>query len=274
MAAIGSPQEIKFRHVFMMSFRTFATVDEVFSLLLKRYDMPHPLNMSTRELSHWVEIYLEPKQRRILNIIKTWIEEHGLIQDDPQISLKIMPFLASIVSPPALASEAASLLISVQRPVCASLRSYVMQFLSLNTAFVLKGNTLPLVIKRKKSKGLIKPEEFFKMDPTLVAKQICLLDHGHYANIRPHECFSWPRPRPNHTVAHLSTFVGMYNKIAAWIKHTILNIDTPVKRAHIIDFWIEVAQVRISHSFTQDLPQQVIFRRASRCEIFQPQMLS
>lgn len=100
-----------------MSFRTFATAEEVFSLLLERYDMPHPSTMSTTELKHWEEKYLEPKQSRIFNIIKIWVEEHGLVQDDPKISLKIVSFLASIVSPPALAAEATSLRISVERPV-------------------------------------------------------------------------------------------------------------------------------------------------------------
>lgn len=82
-----------------MTFKTFATPDEVLDLLLKRYDMKTPLGLSDAELDLWRTKKLLPTQKRVLGVFAVWMEHHRLVQDDPPVARRLQEFLSGIVEP-------------------------------------------------------------------------------------------------------------------------------------------------------------------------------
>jgi son of sevenless-like protein len=77
------------------------------------------------------------------------------------------------------------------------------------------------------------------MDPQEVARQLTLIEHRLYAKVRVQECWEWGR-----TGGMLHDFTSTHDKLASWAKMSILNLPHVAKRAELVDFWINCAEVR------------------------------
>lgn len=83
------------------------------------------------------------------------------------------------------------------------------------------------------------------MDSSELAEQLCLYEHQLYANIRPQECLNWAKTQSGRGVANMVTFCATHDKLASWVKMSILDTEGLGKRADAVDFWIRVAEVSI-----------------------------
>ena len=83
------------------------------------------------------------------------------------------------------------------------------------------------------------------MDPAKVAEHLCLYDHKLYSKIHPQECFDWIKrqTRLPDKEGNLNVFIGTHDRVATWVKTTILDTEKVTKRADVVDFWIRVAEV-------------------------------
>jgi hypothetical protein len=100
-------------------------------------------------------------------------------------------------------------------------------------------STFSIRRKPKAPKG-----EFLKWDTTEVANHLALMELRAYNKIRPHECMSWTRSTKGPAVIHLTNFINMSDRLAAWVKLSILTCEGLGKRADMIDHWIKIAEVR------------------------------
>lgn len=92
-----------------------------------------------------------------------------------------------------------------------------------------------------------------RFDAADVAAQLMLYEHRLYAKIRPRECLLWAKTQESEEVANLTAFCLSYDRIAAWVKSSVLGNDGLGKRADAVDYWIKVAEVG-SRRFLQDIP--------------------
>jgi son of sevenless-like protein len=81
------------------------------------------------------------------------------------------------------------------------------------------------------------------MDPVDIVEQLTLLEFGLYVKITPQECLAYAKTQSCTTVANLVEFCGTHDKLASWVKSSVLNNDALSKRADMVDFWIKVAEV-------------------------------
>ena len=88
------------------------------------------------------------------------------------------------------------------------------------------------------------------MDPVDVAQQLTLYEYRLYQKIRPRECINWAKTQKGETVANLANFCSTHDKLAAWVKLSVLCNDGLGKRADMIDFWIKVAEVSRQDSYS------------------------
>ena len=86
------------------------------------------------------------------------------------------------------------------------------------------------------------------MDPTTVAEHLSLYEHALYCKIRPQECLEWIKTRAGEPVANLLTFCSLHDKLAAWVKQSVLWTENLGHRADLLDFWIKVAEVMLLQS--------------------------
>jgi len=95
--------------------------------------------------------------------------------------------------------------------------------------------------------------ELARMDPTDIAQHLCMYEHKMYAKIRGQECLRWSKVQTGNTVKNLAAFSQTHNKLTSWVKISILEMDGPIKRAQIVNFWIRVAEASLHLSYLQHL---------------------
>ena len=123
-ATSGVTAERAFRHAFLSTFKTMATANEIFDLLLKRYHLDAPSGLTAVEFDEWRIRCLLPTQRRVLAVFTTWLVEHSMIEEDPPIARRLQQFLAEI---PASAEN-----VSLAEQVMKTLEHLVRHFLDNN----------------------------------------------------------------------------------------------------------------------------------------------
>ena len=85
--------------------------------------------------------------------------------------------------------------------------------------------------------------ELTRFEPADIAAQLMLYEHRLYVKIRPRECLLWAKTQDSEDVANLSAFCMTHDRIAAWVKNSVLVNDGLGKRADAVDYWIKVAEV-------------------------------
>lgn len=112
---LGMLEDNNFRNAFLMTFRTFMKADVLFDMLVDRYRMDHPENLSNNEFENWRKHNIA-SQRRVLMIFTMWLESHRLLEEEPHIAQRLTDFLKLITTAP-LATEAKRLLDAIERLV-------------------------------------------------------------------------------------------------------------------------------------------------------------
>ncbi|KAH9949353.1 ras GEF [Amylocystis lapponica] len=204
---------MKFRRVFLTTFKTFASADEMFIFLLSRYHVGSSTIPTAKELA---------MQNRILTILSMWSSEYGMLQDDPHLGQRLVRFLSLIRAPSPLAGLAQAM----------------RRTLDHSTSIAPSAIVPPR--KRKKSKSF--KADLLRMDPTLFAEQLCLYEHGLYTKIRPPECLRWPKTRTGDSVTNLLAFHATHDRLVAWIQTSILTREVIAKQCEALRFWITVAE--------------------------------
>jgi son of sevenless-like protein len=103
-----------------------------------------------------------------------------------------------------------------------------------------------IVLPTKKWKKMRKGDvlELVRMDPLEIAQHLSLLELDLYRKIRPQECFLWSKTKEGDTVKNIRSFCATHDRLADWVKCSILEIPVLGKRANVVDLWIRVAEVR------------------------------
>ncbi|KAJ3505638.1 hypothetical protein NLJ89_g7311 [Agrocybe chaxingu] len=221
----------KFTSIFLMTFRTFTTANRLFDMLLDRFNIQPPKNLTDPERKDWKANLCLPVQRRVLDVLTVWLEDHRLLEEEPYISKHLTEFLNAIDGPP-LYLTATAILKSLERL----------------TFTVPSSSTTTSPKKSRKSKA--HKNDLLKIDPSDVAEQLTVLESSLYMKITPQECLTYAKTQSGGAVAKLSDFIGTHDKLGAWVKLSVLNLDTLVKRAETVDFWIKVAEkCRVLNNF-------------------------
>ncbi|TFY55626.1 hypothetical protein EVJ58_g8131 [Rhodofomes roseus] len=212
-----------FQRAFFMTYKSFANADEVFTLLEDLFHTERPPGGSQEDidLDQWREQRLEPMQRRVLFILKMWFEEYGMLRDEPHIVGRLVEFLSSLTSP----------FITMARSMQDSLQRH------LGTKTPPTPVTGRRKLKRKASKN-----DFGRLEPMAVAKQLCVHEHRLYAKLEARECLHWMNPGEADGIPNLTAFCMARARLTGWVRASLLGVDGLSRRAEMLEFWIRVAE--------------------------------
>ena len=134
-------QETRYRQAFLTTYKSFASAEEVFDLLVAQFNLSHPAALGSKELEQWKEKRLMPNRRRVLTMLQVWNDQFGLLQDDPYLARRVVDFVSSVTSPPPLATIAREVLKSLERYVRVKWR----RMYALSDVFARSRVSLPLL---------------------------------------------------------------------------------------------------------------------------------
>jgi son of sevenless len=90
---IETAEDTQYRHIFLTTFRTFMTADQLFEMLIEIYRMEPPKNLSAAELEDWKDKFCLPTQRLVLTLFAMWLEDHRLLEEEPHIAGRLTEFV-------------------------------------------------------------------------------------------------------------------------------------------------------------------------------------
>ncbi|KAJ3769467.1 ras guanine nucleotide exchange factor domain-containing protein [Lentinula raphanica] len=218
----------KYRRMFLTTFRTFMTPDDLFDALVDTYRMPYPESLSESEFDDWKDRCLQPTQRQILALFTMWLEEYKLLEEEPYISRRLIEFLGLITPPSPLATTAQGIVESITR----------LTFQTNSPAVV-----SPTDRRRKKPSK----NELLNFQPSDVAEQLALYEFKLYSKVTCFDCISQAAHGTKSSGCTrsreaLTAFCATHDKVAAWVTNTILNCTPLSRRSDTVDFWIKVAE--------------------------------
>ncbi|KAG0287860.1 hypothetical protein BGZ96_008279 [Linnemannia gamsii] len=221
---------------FMLTYRSFATTEELFAQLFRRFTIPPPVGLDEAEMEEWTERKLTPIRLRVFNIIKSWLENYFLEDEveDRQILPKIKEFSESGLMKDTLSFAAVQLIKLVEKREVSdgSLRKMV-----LNLTTQAPQPITPRNLKRIK---------FLELDPLEFARQLTIMEANYFNKIKPIECLAkaWMSDDPEIAAkaVNIKKMIETSNLFSNWIDEIVLGEKDAKKRAAILRHLITVAE--------------------------------
>jgi son of sevenless-like protein len=107
-------QDKLFKDIFLTTFRTFTTANQLFDMLVARYHMERPEDLTAEQADEWRDKMQLPTQRRTLTLFTMWLQDHRLLEEEPHIAQRLTDFLTHIMQPQPLALTAKLIIRSIE----------------------------------------------------------------------------------------------------------------------------------------------------------------
>ncbi|KAI0632185.1 ras GEF [Trametes polyzona] len=217
-----------FNKNFLMTFKSFMTVDELFELLTKRFWIQPPPGLKPQELEEWTRLKQQIVRVRVLNTFRTMVTDDDILEKEDMYILARMKEFASNDEVVSFAA-AKQLLILIER----AQRGGDSTIKTTNTVPITP--PAPILPKSKKIKLL-------DIEPLELARQLTLMEAALYKKIRPMECLQRSREaKPGKTADNITTIIQLSNKIANWVAESVLAREDSQKRARVVKHFINLA---------------------------------
>ncbi|KAI5122473.1 hypothetical protein M0805_008783 [Coniferiporia weirii] len=229
-----------FIRTFLMTYKSFTTLGELFDLLVKRFWIQPPSELKPNELEEWTRLRQHVVRSRVMNTFKTMVtDDQVLVEDDLYILDRIRDFL---LGPEVVTSPASKNLLNIiERKKQGGLKPLT---LTPPTSF-----PPPSIIPKGMNKNRLK---LLDIDPLELARQLTIMEFALYRKIKAIECLQRSREQKvGEHKDHITDVIQMTNKIANWVNSTILCKEDSRKRAALVKQFISVAdRCRNLHNFS------------------------
>ncbi|KAG0040391.1 hypothetical protein BGZ82_003116 [Podila clonocystis] len=221
---------------FLLTYRSFASTEELFTLLFRRFSVIAPVGLDEYEMEEWTRRKLTPIRLRVMNIIKSWLEAYYLEdeEEDRQILPRIKEFCEANLMHETISFTAVQLMKLVEKRETSD-GAFRRMVLNLSTQ-------APQPITPRNLKRI----RFMDLDPLELARQLTILETNIYNRIRPVECLgkAWTSSDPVEAAkaVNIKKIIETSNCYANWINEIVLSEPEIKKRAAILKHLVAVAE--------------------------------
>ncbi|KAF9488025.1 ras GEF [Pleurotus eryngii] len=228
-----------FIKTFLLTYKSFTTLDELFNLLVQRFRIQPPPNLSPPELEDWGKLKQHVIQMRVLNTLKSMITDEDVLErEDYHIFDRMKEFISSGEVSRFAASKQLLLLIERAQKGGDNIKSMV------STLAPAPPPIYPRISSGRKVKLL-------DVDPLELARQLTILESQLYQKIKPMECLQRSREQSMEHHDNIAIVIQTSNRIADWVADSILSKEDSRRRAAAVKHFISVAdRCRTLHNFS------------------------
>lgn len=217
-----------FSKAFLMTYKSFTTLDELFDLLVARFGIQPPENLTLTEREEWGKLKQHVIQMRVINTLKSMVVDDGILEKE---DLYILDRMKEFISSDEVSRFAAAkhLMIQIERAQRQGDNAKSL----INTAMA--PPPPPIIPKSNKKLKLL------DIDPLELARQLTLMESQLYQKIKPMECLQRSREQRTENVDNITTVIQTSNRIADWVADSILEKEDARRRAQVVKHLISVA---------------------------------
>lgn len=229
---------------FLVTYRTFARSEEVFKLIVNRFHLEPPENLTESDLEVWTRKKLKPIRLRIINMLKTWLDSHFYHQEDWDVLSSLENFIREDIKE-CMPQAAEQLLKLVEKRLrdSRSVSSKIsrLSIMSPSSVFADWQSTLeepPVPVLPKNLKRF----RLQDIDPLELARQLTLVDSIMYQQILPIELVNkaWS-DKQSLDAPHIKQLITYSNQLTGWIAETIVMEEDIKRRSAVVKYFILVA---------------------------------
>ena len=226
-----------FKTTFLLTYQSFTTADELFELLVRRWNIQPPPGLAESEMQLWYDKKQVPIRLRIVNVMKSWVDTYWMEGND-QVSIQLLARMYEFAGQTVAGSETAGWkpLVTVidQRTRGEDIGSKKMVPTEMPTPQPL----LPKNMKKLK---------FTDIDATEFARQLTIIESKLYGKIKPPECLNkiWQKKTVQtegaEPASNVKALILHSNRLTNLVAEMILAQNDLAKRANIVKHFINVA---------------------------------
>lgn len=198
-----------FNATFLITYRSFATPEQVIELLRARYTLAPPDDLSEDELKDWQDRKQKPIKLRVFNTLKTWVDQHYIGERDGAVLEQIEAFVKSTMVPDVqLQMPAQHLLKAIDRRRNSEDQIQARRLMSVT------GMPPPSHVPRiALGKGL----RLLDINVLELARQLTLFEAQLYHKIRPIECLhkAWSQTDKPESGANIKAMILTSNRVSS-----------------------------------------------------------
>lgn len=241
-----------FSAIFFLTFRLFASPNELVEALVARYNVMPPLGAQEHEQHEWQQRKGIPIRLRVTNIIKQWVEMYWRPAADNSVIPHLTQFVRDALSPmfPSQCNRILEAIAAREQVVDHSLSPKGDRArdpgMSINPP-ALAPSEVPRPTMTKTLLAALRGKNFASIsitdfDSLELARQMTIMENNLYMAILPQELLETGQqgvksPITVKAVSSLST------TITGWVAESILNEHDIKKRTSLVKFFIKVADV-------------------------------
>ncbi|PVF94083.1 hypothetical protein CPB86DRAFT_65440 [Serendipita vermifera] len=226
-----SGSDARFNETFMMTFKSFATIDQVFDMLVERYNIKPPEDLTPEQLQEWTTAKKTLIRLRVLNTMRKLIDV--LEKEDLNILDRVKAFASEVVAADGdKAIGAKTLLQIVQRVEKNGIESK-------RTMHTTTSDFPPPSILPRRGGPKLK---LLDIDPLELARQLTIMESELFFKIKQSECIARSKESTPSGPDNIKTVITLANRMADWVADAVLSKEDPRRRAAVIKHFINVAE--------------------------------
>ncbi|KAG6903263.1 hypothetical protein C0995_000158 [Termitomyces sp. Mi166 len=215
-----------FNQAFLMTFKSFMTVNELFDLLVARFKIEPPPELKPDELEDWKKQKQQLVQLRVINTFIAMLKDDGILEKE---DLYILERLVTFISSDEVSQVEATKKVWVYIERAA--RN------DINALRVVMQGEPPSPLYPKTTKRL----KITDIESLELARQLTLMESNLYQKIKAMECLQRAREQKAENMDNITNVIQMSNRIADWVAECVLSKEDARKRATIVKHLISVA---------------------------------
>ncbi|PRP77743.1 rasGEF domain-containing protein [Planoprotostelium fungivorum] len=208
----------------LLTFRSFTNPKELLGLLIKRFNVQQPKNLSYGDLQEWIRISQRSIRLRVINFIKNWLETYpkDFVSDVDQ-SNNLHTFIHTDIMNSAHQTPGEQLKKILSKKIDNPERTRSPQVFS-------GPPPKPLLPNVKKSGGGVSFTQLSFMDVPAeeLARQITLREFQMFERIKPWELLNqaWTKKTKMEDAPNVMRLITQFNNISNWVAAEILKVET------------------------------------------------
>ncbi|KAF8589937.1 ras GEF [Ramaria rubella] len=206
-----------FREVFLVCYRAFTDAEEVFNLLLERFEtVSSPSHTAKQRASI---------RYSVLTVLDLWLRGYHVQATDKPLLERMRAFTISIQS----SGPAPTIVASAQK-----LADLIDSTIASLTLFPISPST-PM-----SPTSSFRPPSSLDISPHNFARALTMLEAERYCKIIPSDFIGWLKG--TQCINGISTFITENNRLSYWVQKSILKPDEQLQRSENLRFFLCVAE--------------------------------
>ncbi|KAG2145892.1 ras guanine nucleotide exchange factor domain-containing protein [Suillus clintonianus] len=230
------PSDPTFIKTFLMTYKSFTTLDDFFDHLVRRFRIQTPEGLSPAESEEWRKLKQHIIQMRVLNTLKAMVSDEDFLEkEDTYILNRMKEFLQNEDVSKIFAAK--QLLSLVDRARGGEVKKGLTPTM---------GSPPPSILPKPNKKL-----KLLDIDSLELARQLTIMESYLYQKIRPVECLQRSREQKTDHNDNIARVIQTSNRIANWVADSVLMHEDSRKRSAILKQFISVAdRCRSMHNYS------------------------